>query len=59
MKEEDDAKNASGNNGDEEKPEEPKIETVEFNEFFDNIQRKLKDAIKDNEILEEIDKRLD
>ena len=53
--EEDDAKNASGNNGDEEKPEEPKIETVEFNEFFDNIQRKLKDAIKDNEILEEID----
>ena len=47
-----DMKNATGNNGDEEKAEEPK---VEFNEFFDNIQRKLKDAIKDNEILEEID----
>ena len=50
-----DAKNVTGNNGEEEKPEEPKVETVEFNEFFDNIQRKLKDAIKDNEILEEID----
>ena len=50
-----DAKNAIGNNGEEEKAEEPKIETVEFNEFFDNIQRKLKDALKDNEILEEID----
>ena len=50
-----DAKNAIGNNGEEEKAEEPKIETVEFNEFFDNIQRKLKDAIKDNEVLEEID----
>ena len=50
-----DAKNATGNNGEEEKGEEQKIETVEFNEFFDNIQRKLKDAIKDNEILEEID----
>ncbi len=50
------AKNMSGNNGgEEEKAEEPKVETVEFNEFFDNIQRKLKDAIKDNEILEEID----
>ena len=35
--------------------QEQKEETVEFNEFFDNIQRKLKDAIKDNEILEEID----
>ena len=50
-----DAKNANGNNGEEEKGEESKIETVEFNEFFDNIQRKLKDAIKDNEVLEEID----
>ena len=50
-----DSKNVTGNNGEEEKGEEPKIETVEFNEFFDNIQRKLKDAIKDNEILEEID----
>ena len=50
-----DMKNATGNNGDEEKAEEPKVEMVEFNEFFDNIQRKLKDAIKDNEILEEID----
>jgi len=49
-----DAKNATGN-GDEEKVDEQKVETVEFNEFFDNIQRKLKDAIKDNEILEEID----
>ena len=49
-----DAKNATGN-GDEEKADEQKVETVEFNEFFDNIQRKLKDAIKDNEILEEID----
>ena len=39
----------------EEQEKEHKIETVEFNEFFDNIQRKLKDAIKDNEILEEID----
>jgi hypothetical protein len=39
----------------EEQEKEQKIETVEFNEFFDNIQRKLKDAIKDNEILEEID----
>ena len=39
----------------EEKEKEQKIETVEFNEFFDNIQRKLKDALKDNEILEEID----
>lgn len=47
-------KNSSGN-GDEEKGEENKVETVEFNEFFDNIQRKLKDALKDNEILEEID----
>ena len=50
-----DAKNDSGNNGKEEKEEEPKIETVEFNEFFDNIQKKLKESIKDNEILEEID----
>ena len=39
----------------EEQGQEQKIETVEFNEFFDNIQKKLKDAIKDNEILEEID----
>ena len=39
----------------EEQDKEQKIETVEFNEFFDNIQRKLKDALKDNEILEEID----
>ena len=50
-----DAKNDSGNNGKEEKEEEPKIETVEFNEFFDNIQKKLKESIKDNEVLEEID----
>ena len=50
-----DAKNQTGNNAEEEKAEEPKVETVEFNEFFDNIQRKLKDALKDNEILEEID----
>ena len=50
-----DAKNVTGNNGEEEKVEETKVEKVEFNEFFDNIQRKLKDAIKDNEILEEID----
>ena len=48
-------KNAAGNNEEEEKPEETKVETVEFNEFFDNIQRKLKDAINDNEVLEEID----
>ena len=47
-------KNATGNE-EEEKPEETKVETVEFNEFFDNIQRKLKDAINDNEVLEEID----
>ena len=39
----------------EEQGQEQKIETVEFNEFFDGIQKKLKDAIKDNEILEEID----
>ena len=39
----------------EEKPEEKKVETVEFNEFFDNIQRKLKDAIKGSDVLEEID----
>ena len=39
----------------EEQGQEQKIETVEFNEFFDNIKKKLKDAIKDNEILEEID----
>ena len=50
-----DAKNVTGNNGEEEKADESKVEKVEFNEFFDNIQRKLKDAIKDNEILEEID----
>ena len=50
-----DAKNVSGNNGDEEKVDESRVEKVEFNEFFDNIQRKLKDAIKDNEILEDID----
>ena len=48
-------KNTSGNNGEEEKQEDNKEETVEFNEFFDNIQKKLKDAINDNEILEEID----
>ena len=48
------AKNATGN-GDEEKANEQKVETVEFNEFFDNIQRKLNNAIKDNDILEEID----
>ncbi len=42
-------------NPEEEKQEEQKIETVEFNEFFDNIQIKLKDAIKDNDILEEND----
>ena len=47
-------KNATGNE-EEEKPEETKVETVEFNEFFDNIQRKLKDSINDNEVLEEID----
>ena len=41
----------------EEKEKEQKIETVEFNEFFDNIQRKLKDALKDNEILEEMNNR--
>ena len=50
-----DAKNQTGNNAGEEKAEGPKVETVEFNEFFDNIQRKLEGAIKDNEILEEID----
>ena len=49
-----DGKNVTGNN-EEEKVEEQKVETVEFNEFFDNIQRKLKDSIKDNEVLEEID----
>ena len=48
------AKNVSGN-GEDEKVEETKVETVEFNEFFDNIQRKLKDALKDKEILEEIE----
>ena len=32
------AKNVSGN-GEEEKVEETKVETVEFNEFFDNIQK--------------------
>ncbi len=39
----------------EEEKEEVKEEKVEFNEFFDNIQKKLKDSIKDNEILEDID----
>ena len=51
---EEDPKNATAN-GEGEKVEDQKIETVEFNEFFDNIQRKLKDAIKDSEILEDID----
>ena len=41
-----DAKNVSGNNGDEEKVDESRVEKVEFNEFFDNIQRKLKDLLK-------------
>ena len=50
-----DAKNQTGNNAEEEKPEDPKADTVEFNEFFDNIQKRLKNALKDNEILEEID----
>ena len=49
-----DQKNVTGVN-EEEKAEDQKVETVEFNEFFDNIQKKLKDAIKDNEILEDID----
>lgn len=39
----------------EEEKKDPQKEKVEFNEFFDNIQKKLKDAIKDSEILEEID----
>ena len=47
-------KNVTGNE-EEEKQEETKVETVEFNEFFDNIQKKLKDSINDNEVLEEID----
>ena len=49
-----DQKNVTNVN-EEEKAEDQKVETVEFNEFFDNIQKKLKDAIKDNEILEDID----
>lgn len=33
----------------------PENQTVEFNEFFDNIQHRLKDAENDDEILSEID----
>jgi Ca2+-binding EF-hand superfamily protein len=47
--------NDEAKQAEEEQEKEQKIETVEFNEFFDNIQQKLKDALKDNEILEEID----
>ena len=39
----------------EEQEKEQKIETVEFNEFFDNIQRRLGEAINDQQILSEID----
>ena len=35
--------------------DEKKVETVEFNEFFDNIQRRLGEAINDQQILSEID----
>ena len=39
----------------EEQDKEQKIETVEFNEFFDNIRHKIKEAQNDDEILAEID----
>ena len=47
--------NDEGKQAEEEQEKEQKVETVEFNEFFDNIQRRLKNALKDEEILEEID----
>ena len=55
QEEEENDEEEEGKNEEEEKADEKKVATVEFNEFFDNIQRKLKDAIKGNEVLEEID----
>ena len=55
-KEEEEEKEDDEKKEDEEvKEEEKKIETVEFNEFFDNIQRRLGEAINDQQILSEID----
>ena len=42
-------------NNNEEEESNAENQTVEFNEFFDNIQQRLKDAEKDDEILSEID----
>ena len=47
--------NDEAKQAEEEQEKEKKVETVEFNEFFDNIQKKLKNAFKDKDILEDID----
>ena len=47
--------NDEAKQAEEEQEKEKKVETVEFNEFFDNIQKKLKNAFKDEDILEDID----
>ena len=59
-KDEEEEENKEEDNKDEENKEkteedEKKVETVEFNEFFDNIQRRLGEAINDQQILSEID----
>ena len=58
-KDEEEEENKEEENDDENKEkneeEDKKIETVEFNEFFDNIQRRLGEAINDQQILSEID----
>ena len=47
--------NKDDENKEKNEEEDKKIETVEFNEFFDNIQRRLGEAINDQQILSEID----
>ena len=57
-KEEDNNENNNNNETTENKNEEEKKEekeTVEFNEFFDNIRHKIKEAQNDDDILAEID----
>ena len=46
--------NKDDENKEKNEEEDKKIETVEFNEFFDNIQRRLGEAINDQQILSEI-----
>jgi len=54
-KKEENEENKEEEKKEENEDEEKKVETVEFNEFFDNIQRRLGEAINDDQILSEID----